>query len=49
MTGIMVDAVASEAYSEPLKQVESFAKCCVIHGTLSLGVTVSIDAGGGPV
>lgn len=47
--GITVDVVASEAHSEPLKQVESFAKCCVIRGTLSLGVTVSIDAGGGPV
>lgn len=49
MTGIVADVVASEAYSEPLKQVESFAKCCVIHGTLSLGVTVSIDARGDPV
>lgn len=47
--GITVDVVASETHSEPLKQVKSFAKCCVIRGTLSLGVTVSIDAGGGPV
>lgn len=44
-----MEVVVLESHPEPLKKVKSFAKCCVGHDTLPLGVTVSRDARGGPV